>query len=293
MAVVWKKLAYEADVMLNSVATANSVLYAVTAATPAPLAMAASTILARLAAGDIVAATTTQIRTLINVADGATANAKATSAELDTGTDDAKFATAAALAGSHNIPTEVPGVIGNMLISDGTDWKASAQPAPVAHNIFSTPHGDTTGAAAVVDGDIIIGNVTPKWSKLAISAPAATFFNVLGVLNTETRPAWKALFDATVPTTIAANATAAAGSAVAAARRDHTHGSPATWPPSSHAFSAHTAAGGNIDMAGYQLTNNVIHTVADATARNALTPVVGKMVFQTDTLAAYICTSAA
>ncbi|MFH2030836.1 MAG: hypothetical protein ABIJ40_09525 [Bacteroidota bacterium] len=71
MAVTWKKLAYEADVMLNTVADANSVLYAVTDNTPAALAMAASTMVARLAAGDIVAATPTEVRTLLNVENGA------------------------------------------------------------------------------------------------------------------------------------------------------------------------------------------------------------------------------
>jgi len=71
MAVTWKKLAYENDVILKSVADANSVLYAVSDNTPAALVMGASTIVARLAAGNIVAATPTELRTLINVEDGA------------------------------------------------------------------------------------------------------------------------------------------------------------------------------------------------------------------------------
>jgi hypothetical protein len=44
---------------------------------------------------------------------------------------------------------------------------------------------------------------------------------------------------------------------------------------------------------GQQATNLVVHTVADATARVSLTPVVGKLVFQTDELALYLCTVAA
>lgn len=48
-----------------NVLDANSVMYAVTDNTPAALAMGASTILARLAAGNIVAATPTQLRTLL------------------------------------------------------------------------------------------------------------------------------------------------------------------------------------------------------------------------------------
>jgi len=289
MALTWKQLAYTDDVILKTLADANSVLYAVTDNTPAALAMGASTILARLAAGDIVAATPTEIRTLINVADGATANTKATGAELDTGTDDVKFATAKALKDSHNVPSVAPGTATNVMTSDGTDWTSAAAGAPGAHDLLAASHGDTL-ADAVTDGDIIIGNVTPKWSALAISAPAATFFNVLGVLNAETRPSWQALFDATVPTTVAESASAAAGTAVAAARRDHTHGAPATWAATAHALSGHTAAAAALDFAGNQALDQVIHTVADATARDLLTPLVGKIAFQTDTLSAYICT---
>lgn len=38
-----------------------------------------------------------------------------------------------------------------------------------AHNVLSATHGDTL-AAAVVRGDLFIGNATPKWSRLAIGA---------------------------------------------------------------------------------------------------------------------------
>jgi len=44
----------------------------------------------------------------------------------------------------------------------------------------------------------------------------------------------------------------------------------------------------NIDLNGYQITNQVIHTVADGTARLALTAVAGKLVFQADTARLYI-----
>jgi hypothetical protein len=129
MAVTWKKLAYEDDVILKTLADANSILYAVTDNTPAALAMGASTIAARLAAGNVVAATPAEIRTLLNVADGATANAKATGAEVDTGTDDTKFVTAKAINDSHNVPDVAPGNSGNPLLSNGTDWASSASHA--------------------------------------------------------------------------------------------------------------------------------------------------------------------
>jgi len=135
MAITWKKLAYESDVMLNSVADANSVLYAVSDNTPAALAMAASTIVARLAAGNVVAATVAEILTLLNVADGATADAKATGAELDTGTDDDKFATAKALKDSHNVPSVAPSDDGKVLTSNGTDWVSEVPAAPAAHTL--------------------------------------------------------------------------------------------------------------------------------------------------------------
>jgi hypothetical protein len=42
-----------------------------------------------------------------------------------------------------------------------------------------------------VDGDLIIGNVTPEWSKLAVSIPGANLINILAVANGELRPSWK------------------------------------------------------------------------------------------------------
>jgi len=231
MAATWKKLAYEDDVMLKTVADANSVLYAVTDNTPAALAMGASTVVARLAAGNVVAATVAEMNTLLGV---------------------------------------------------------------VAHNMFSTTHGDTAAAANPVDGDVIIGNATPKWSKLAISIPGtAAFLNVFGVLNGELRPSWKALWDATVPGTIAPSDSAAVGTATTAARRDHAHATPATYPATAHALSGHTAGAAAISMGGYEITNLTLHLVTDNAALVALTAVKGKIAFQLDTAAAYICTATA
>ncbi len=53
---------------------------------------------------------------------------KATGTDIDTGTDDAKYVTAKALADSHNIPDVAPGTSGNIVTSNGTDW-ISAPPA--------------------------------------------------------------------------------------------------------------------------------------------------------------------
>ena len=93
--------------------------------------------------------------------------------------------------------------------------------APTAHNIFSASHGDIAANASPVDGDVIIGNATPKWSKLAISIPSGTgLLNVLGIINGELRPSWKVLFDTTNP---AALGTVAPGTSTIAAHRDHVH----------------------------------------------------------------------
>ena len=66
-------------------------------------------------------ATALEIKTYVG------APVKASGAELDTGTDDAKFATAKALKDSHNVPSVAPGTSGNLLTSDGTDWTSAAQ----------------------------------------------------------------------------------------------------------------------------------------------------------------------
>lgn len=95
---------------------------------------------------------------------------------------------------------------------------------PSAHNIFSTSHGDIAAAALPVDGDVIIGNATPKWSKLAISIPAANVLNVLGITNGELRPSWKTLFDSTNP---AALGSVTPGTSLIAAHSDHVHALPA------------------------------------------------------------------
>lgn len=57
------------------------------------------------------------------------------------------------------------GSSGQALVSNGTDivWGA---PSVGGHDVLSATHTDTL-AAAVVRGDIIVGNATPKWSRLA------------------------------------------------------------------------------------------------------------------------------
>lgn len=125
-------------------------------------------------------------------------------------------------------------VVCTNLNADLLDGNHAAAFAPASHSILSATHGDST-AAAVVRGDLIVGiGATPKWTRYALSVPAANVRNVLGVDNAETEPTWKAALDATVPTTIAESAAAAAGTSLIFSHRDHTHGAPATWTPSAH-----------------------------------------------------------
>ncbi|GAI04369.1 unnamed protein product, partial [marine sediment metagenome] len=109
--------------------------------------------------------------------------------------------------------TEFPGapVDGNVFyrtdedllyIYDGAAWEGVV---PAAHDILSASHGDTL-TAGVIDGDVMIGNITPKWSRLAIVVPAADVRNVFGIDNAELRPSWKTALDATDPADIAAAA---------------------------------------------------------------------------------------
>lgn len=196
MAVTWRKLAYEDDVILKTLANANSVLYAVSDNTPAALAMAASTVVARLAAGNVVAATPTEIRTLINVGDGADV------------TDATNVASAGAVMESDFTAK------GDMIIGTGS---GTAGVLGVGTNDYAlvAASGEVTGL---------------KWAAV-------------GTGNFKS--------DGTV------------------------------------------AMSGDLDFAGNAAKDMKIHTVADNTAKSALTPVVGQLVFQTDTLSAYICTVAA
>jgi hypothetical protein len=115
-------------------------------------------------------------------------------------------------------------------------------------------------------GDILVGMGNGTLSKLAIGTTGYLLY-----VNTDT-PGWKD------PTTLAV------------ATHATTHKSGGSDAIKLNEFAVPTGA---IPCNGQQFTDSVLHTVADATARNALTPLVGKMVWQTDVLAPYVCTIAA
>jgi len=133
MAVLWRQLAYTDDVVTKALYDAYSIIASDTDNVPAAVTLAVSQMIGRKSSGGIVALSAADIRTILNVADGATVNAKATGAELDTATDDAKFATAKAIKDAHNVPSVAPGTSGNVLASNGTDWTSVAPGAPGSH----------------------------------------------------------------------------------------------------------------------------------------------------------------
>lgn len=209
MAVTWKKLAYEDDVVTKALFDAQTILAATSDNTPAAVTVAEQTLVGRITAGNIAALTGAQVRTLLNVEDGAD-------------------------------------------VTDATNVNA---------------------AGAVMDTDFTAkGNLM---SASAASTPAVlavgTNGQVLQALSTEaTGLVW-----------------AAGGTPDAHAASHKNAGSDEILL---HEFGEPTAA---VPIDGQQLTDLVLHTVADATARNALTPLVGKICWQTDELAPYVCTVAA
>jgi len=94
---------------------------------------------------------------------------KATGTELDTGTDDAKFATAKAIKDAHNVPSVAPGTSGNVLTSDGTDW-VSATPSSSASFWTLMPGSPTrtSNTTFTITGDYtnLIGKgMVIKWTE--------------------------------------------------------------------------------------------------------------------------------
>jgi len=102
---------------------------------------------------------------------------KATGAELDTGTDNDKFATAKALKDSHNVPSVAPGTSGNVLTSDGTDWTSAAAAGggqTCYDAIVAATGGDyTTLGAAIAAGATTIFVHSGTYTEGAITSSTA------------------------------------------------------------------------------------------------------------------------
>jgi hypothetical protein len=180
----------------NAYSATTSVLVANSANTPVNLQLGSNTVLGRLS-GNVVALAGSDIRTIANVADGATANAKATSVELDTGTDDVKFLTALSVFNSHKVPHVAPGTSLNLMQSNGTDWTSVAVPtwnqstsgnAATATKFAATKNiaisgGGVTGTATAFDGSSDISITT----SLGVITPTS----VNGLTLTSNATGWK------------------------------------------------------------------------------------------------------
>lgn len=111
----------------------------------------------------------------------------------------------------------------------GVEFRVEAGGGGTPHDLLDGTENQDTLTGSVVAGDVIIGNDTPKWARLARSVPGAVhLFNFFGITNGETTPSWKALFDTTNPSTQAFGDAAAVGTADVAAHRDHKHAMPAS-----------------------------------------------------------------
>ena len=53
------------------------------------------------------------------------------------------------------------------------------------------------------------------------------------------------------------------------------------------------AMSGDLNFASHEAVDMVVHNVSDDTEKNSLTPIEGKLVYQSDTKGFYICTSIA
>lgn len=101
---------------------------------------------------------------------------KASGSELDTGTDDAKFATSKALKDSHNVPSVAPGTSGNVLTSNGTDWTSAA---PAGGGEWTQLANVVLGSAA---NSISSGTITAKqYIKVVLISPGTNSTAWLGM----------------------------------------------------------------------------------------------------------------
>jgi hypothetical protein len=122
-------------------------------------------------------------------------------------------------------------------IADSTDKRycTDAQKTVIS-NTSGTNSGDASGHSGLALNnqaldtfgactDITTLNASTSAHGLVVkpTAPAATLRNVVGIDNAETAYTNKALFDATVPSTETLGGSAATGSQMTAARRDHSH----------------------------------------------------------------------
>ena len=277
MAVTWKKIAYEDDVVTKALFDAHSILFATTDDIPAALTVTEQTLVGRLTGGNISAvAIGVADNNILQVDDaGPPADneyAKFTAAGIDgqayadvLGDLSAQAAAAFDWGGQDLLNlgviflTEQAAAEADVA-GKGQIWVKTATPNELwftddagtdvqlglgaAHAILDGSIHNDSVADAVTRGSIIYGNATPKWDEL-----------VIGVVDTFLGSDGTDLSYRTAAQVMAS----LSGEAAAAFRQE--------------------------------IQEIVIHTVANAAGRP--TAAVGKLIWQTDTLALYACTIAA
>lgn len=175
---------------------ANTILKADTDNNPVAMTVHEQTFVGRKTGGNIAPLTPAEARVILNVADGATANAVCTGAEIDTGTDNAKYASPLAIRNSGLISTAASGEFGalaakatpvdtdELIIEDSAasfgkkklTWAALKATLKTyfdtLYNLYVHPNhtGDVT---SVADGATTIVNNAVSNAKLA-DVPTAT-----------------------------------------------------------------------------------------------------------------------
>jgi hypothetical protein len=278
MAETWLKLAYEADVVTKALFAAESVLAATADDTPAALELAEQTLVGRLSGGDVAAIS-------IGIADNNILQVD----QADAADNEFARFTAAGLESLSVAETLAALSAG---ATSAFDW--GGQDLTNGGVIFLTEQ-----AAAEADvagkGQIWVKTATPN--ELWFTDDAGTDFQLglggahalLSATHSDT-----AAGDVTRGSLIYANDTPAwaeltVGAANAFLGADGTDVAWRTAADSMASLSGAAAAAFNLN--GQQLQNHVLHVVADAAGRPD--PVVGKICWQTDELAIYVCTVAA
>lgn len=173
-------MAYEtaANYILKSTMTAaNQVMIATAASTPAPLALGASTLLGRRAAGNIVAITNAELLSDLGITVGNIPAGQATSAEIDAGTEDTKYITCLDLAGSKVVRGPASSTADRIATFSGTTGKLLQDSGKLVTdfmgNWVSAPATKTSaGVAGQVARDsnyFYICTATNVWKRSAIA----------------------------------------------------------------------------------------------------------------------------
>ena len=125
---------------------------------------------------DVVGTPITKKITVANLKSSVTVPVKAIGSELDTGTDDAKFATAKAIKDSHNVPSVLPSTDGKVMTSNGTDW-ISETPATVPVKATGTEINTGTDDAKFATAKALVDSLhyrTKQTSEASNATPTPT-----------------------------------------------------------------------------------------------------------------------